>query len=89
MPIPNADLSNPNELPNYGLCNVPGITHSHGMICLQCDLAKLLLDSMPPEPDLMDIIERAFLGGQIDSLEAGLAYHLISQMSAFSTRDIN
>ena len=44
---------------------------------------------MPPDPELVDLIERAFLDGQIDSEVAELAYHLISQMSAFSTRGIN
>ncbi len=69
-----ADLSNLNELPNYGLCNVPGVTHSYCMTCLQCELPNLLLESMPPDLELVDLIERAFLKGQIDSQKADLAY---------------
>ena len=44
------------------------------MICLQCDLAELMLVSMPPDADQVDLIERAFLAGQIDSRAADLAY---------------
>ncbi len=69
-----ADLSNLNELPNYGLCNVPGVTHSHCMTCLQCDIAELLLDSMPPDGEFVDLIEQAFLDSQIDSQAAELTY---------------
>jgi len=54
---------------------MPGVRHSHGMICLQCDLPKLMLLSMPPDADLVDLIERAFLAGQIDSQTAALAYY--------------
>ena len=53
---------------------MPGVAHSHGMTCLQCELPYLLLESRPPDPELVDLIERAFLEGQIDSLAAELAY---------------
>ena len=36
--------------------------------------AILLQESMPPDPDLVDLIEQAFLEGQIDGLKADLAY---------------
>ena len=49
----------------------------------------MLLESRPSDPELVDLIERAFLDGQVDSQVADLAYHLISQMSAFSTRGID
>ena len=39
--------------------------HAHLMSCIQCELANLLLESMPPDPDLVDLIEQAFLEGQI------------------------
>ena len=53
---------------------MPGVLHSHGMICLQCNLTELMLVSMPPDADLVDLIEGAFLAAQIDSQAADLAY---------------
>jgi hypothetical protein len=44
------------------------------MPCLQCDLPDLLEQTRPPDPDLVDLIECAFLEGQIDGLKADLAY---------------
>ncbi len=44
------------------------------MLCLQCDLPDLLEASRPPDPELVDLIEQAFLEGQIDSRKAELAY---------------
>jgi hypothetical protein len=44
------------------------------MSCLNCELPNLLHDSMPPDPELVDLIEQAFLEGQIDGQKAGLAY---------------
>ena len=44
------------------------------MPCLKCDLPELLEQSMPPDPELVDLIEQAFIEGQIDSQEAELAY---------------
>ena len=66
-----------------------GVTQSHCMTCLQCELPNLLLESCPPDPERVDQIEQAFLEGQSDSQVAELVYQLISQMSAFSTRGIN
>ena len=48
--------------------------HAGYMPCLQCELPNLLLESMPPDPELVDLIEKAFLDGQIDSQVAELAY---------------
>lgn len=48
--------------------------HSHGMPCLQCELPNLLQESMPPDPELVDLIEQAFIEGQIDGLTPDLAY---------------
>ena len=59
------------------------------MSCPQCELSELLHESMSPDPEMVNPIERAFLAGQIDSQVAELAYQLISQMSTFSTRGIN
>jgi len=53
---------------------MPCVRHCYGMTCLQCNLAELMLLSMPPDADQVDLIERAFLAGQIDSQAADLAY---------------
>ena len=47
------------------------------MACLHCDLPDLLEASMPPDEEMVDLIERAFLEGQIDGLTADLAYWLL------------
>jgi len=44
------------------------------MSCLQCDLATIIEESMPPDPEMVDLIELAFLEGQIDGLTAELAH---------------
>ncbi len=44
------------------------------MICLRCDLSKILEKTRPPDPKLVDLIEQAFLEGQIDGQKAELAY---------------
>jgi len=44
------------------------------MSCLNCELPTLLHDSKPFDPELVDLIERAFLEGQIDGQKADLAY---------------
>ncbi len=48
--------------------------HAHRMPCLKCDLPYLLEVSRPPDPELVDLIEPAFIEGQIDSQKADLAY---------------
>ena len=48
--------------------------HAHRMLCLQCDLPELLEQSMPPDAELVDLIEQAFLEGQINGEAQGLAY---------------
>ena len=35
--------------------------HAHRMPCLHCEIPNLLQESMPPDPDLVDLIEQAFL----------------------------
>ena len=40
---------------------------------MSCDLSELLKHSRPPDPDLVDLIERAFLERQIDGQRADLA----------------
>jgi hypothetical protein len=42
------------------------------MACLHCE--SLLEASMPPDEELVDLIEWAFLEGQIDGEESDLAY---------------
>ena len=47
--------------------------HIRGMPFLHCELPNLLPETMPPDPELVDLIEWAFLEGQIDSQMADLA----------------
>ena len=44
------------------------------MSCLHCELPSLLQASRPPDAELVDLIEQAFLEGQIDSQSADFAY---------------
>ncbi len=44
------------------------------MSCLQCELPELLEQTRPPDPELVDLIEQAYVEGQIDSKRAELAY---------------
>ena len=39
------------------------------------DIESLLLDSVPPDDDFLDLIEKAFLEGQIDGETEDLAYN--------------
>ncbi len=64
----------------------PQSSHDHRM---SCDLSEILERIRPPDPELVDMIEQAFLEGQNDWLRADLAYLLLEQISAFCTRDIN
>ncbi len=53
----------------------PQSGHAQRMSCLHCDLSELLQQTRPPDPELVDLIEQAFLEGQkIDGLRADLAY---------------
>jgi hypothetical protein len=46
-----------------------------GLACrMSCDLSELLEQTRPPDEELVDLIERAFLEGQIDGLKVDLAY---------------
>ncbi len=44
------------------------------MLCLQCELPRILEETMPPDSEFVDLIEEAFLVGQIDGQRADLAY---------------
>jgi hypothetical protein len=51
------------------------------MKCLTCALPALLEASQPPDPEVVDLIEWAFLDGQIDGFALDLAHiFLISQV---------
>ncbi len=52
------------------------------MSCLQCELSELLEASRPPDPELVDLIEQAFIQGQIDSKRAELAYLWLMGLAA-------
>ena len=44
--------------------------------------------SRPPDPELVDLIEQAFIEGQIDSEQAGLAYSfLVFEMHLFEAME--
>ncbi len=44
------------------------------MACLHCELPDLIERSRPPDEELVDLIEWAFLDRQIDEHTADLAY---------------
>ncbi len=44
------------------------------MSCIHRDLSEIIEQTRPPGPELVDLIEQAFLEGQIDSRMAELAY---------------
>ncbi len=48
--------------------------HACRMSCLQCELSEILEQTRPPDPELVDLIEKAFLEGQISGQTADLAY---------------
>jgi len=58
------------------------IGHALWMSCLRCELPRLLEESRPPDPELVDLIEQAFLEGQIDGLPADLACAWLLRRSA-------
>ncbi len=51
-----------------------GARHSQAMSCLHCELPSLLQASRPPDIELVDLIEQAYLEAQIDGLQDDLAY---------------
>jgi hypothetical protein len=59
------------------------------MTCLNCALSDLLEATQPPDPELADLIDWAFLDGQIDGQAADLAYLLIVKKAQICARDIN
>ena len=42
-------------------------------MCINLNIESLLLDSVPPDDDFLDLIEQAFLEGQIDGKSEDLA----------------
>lgn len=48
-----------------------------------CDLSELLEQTRPPDSEFVDLIEKAFLEGQIDGQAADLACYLIAKIRAF------
>ena len=63
--------------------------HSRSMSCQYCALPDLLEASIPPDPELVDLIEWAFLEGQIDGRTADLAYLFTLENTRFCAWDIN
>ena len=62
----NRPISNKISKPQSG--------HAYRMSCLQCDLPEILEQTRPPDPELVDLIEQAFLKGFIDGETQTLAY---------------
>ncbi len=60
--------------PSSNKVSNPQSGHARRMSSLQCDLPELLEQTRPPDPELVDLIEQAFIQGQIDSQKAELAY---------------
>ena len=60
-----------NNRPDSGQASKPQSDHAQRM---SFDLSELLERTRPPDAELVDLIEQAFLEGQIDGLKADLAY---------------
>ena len=58
----------------------PQSGHACRMSCLQCDLSEILEETRPPDPELVDLIERAFLEGQIDGETMVLACYWLLEI---------
>jgi len=59
------------------------------MSCLRCDLSEILEQTRLPDPELIDLIEQAFLEGQIDGQKADPAYLQLAQMGVYCERGFN
>ena len=44
------------------------------MACIHCELPELIERARPPDEEMVDLIEQAFLDGQIYGVRADLAY---------------
>ncbi len=64
------------------------------MSYIHCELSEILEQTRPPDPELVDLIEQAFLEGRIDSERVELADLWLmgsaasAETCAISTRDI-
>ena len=59
-----------------GPANKPQSDHAQRM---SFDLSEILELSRPPDAELVDLIEQAYLEGQIDGQQADLAYFWLMQ----------
>lgn len=62
------------ESPIIGSAVCRARLHGRSMSCLYRNLPNLLEASMPPDPELVDLIKWAFLDDQIDGQSSDLAY---------------
>ena len=62
--------------------NKPQSSHAQTM---SCDLSEILEQTRPPDPELVDLIEQAYLKGQIDGLRVDLAYLWLRNQAEFLT----
>ncbi len=72
MPLDGTHFSKNRPISNT--VSNPQSGHGYRMSCLQCDLSEILEQTRPLDPELVELIEQAFIQGQIDSQEAELAY---------------
>ncbi len=49
---------------------IPQSGHARRMSCIRCDLSAIIEQTRPPDPELVDLIEQAYLEGKIDSKRA-------------------
>ena len=67
------------DCPDLSAVTKPKPVHASRIACFRCELPNLLRDSMPPDPEMVDLIEQAFLEGQIDSLKCRSRLSLATQ----------
>ena len=60
--------------PNFLVSEQASIAQSGHADRMSCDLSEILERTRPPDPELVDLIEQAFLEGRINGQKADLAY---------------
>ncbi len=72
MPLHGTHFSKNRPFSDYAWNPQSG--HARRMSCIHCDPSEILEQTRPPDPELVDLIEQAFIQGKIDSNAADLAY---------------
>ena len=63
MPFDGTHLSRKRPISDKA-CD-PQYGHARRMSCIHCDLSEILEQTRPPDPELVDLIEQAFLEGRL------------------------